>query len=200
MSGCPSGHQPRKRGCSWMSRVRYGSLVSSIAPSTPCCARQRPERRDQLVAHAGGEEARGSRPRRPGGRARRTARRRARARCRRAAAGPPRPSSAATASTASLTAFSVGLSDSAIDRTITPAGPFLCRAEGHGRRRQIAKASWSTAAARRPACAVPERDLLRRLRLREQRRDLGDRLRPRAQQRVRAQAPRSPGARSSRAA
>ena len=36
MSGCADGHQPRKRGCAWMSSVRYGSRVSSIAPSIPC--------------------------------------------------------------------------------------------------------------------------------------------------------------------
>ena len=36
MSGCLDGHQPRKRGCPWMSSVRYGSVVSSITPSMPC--------------------------------------------------------------------------------------------------------------------------------------------------------------------
>ena len=36
MSGCARGHQPRKRGSSWMSSIRYGSGDSSIAPSSPC--------------------------------------------------------------------------------------------------------------------------------------------------------------------
>ena len=57
MSGCLDGHQPRKRGCSWMSAVRYGSLVSSIAAEQPVRARERAERGDQLVAHPGHEEA-----------------------------------------------------------------------------------------------------------------------------------------------
>ena len=35
MSGCPRGHQPRKRGSVWMSAVRKGALESSIAPSIP---------------------------------------------------------------------------------------------------------------------------------------------------------------------
>src|SRR3954466_15150360 len=36
MSGWARGHQPRKRGWWWMSAVRKGSGVSSIAPSSPC--------------------------------------------------------------------------------------------------------------------------------------------------------------------
>ena len=36
MSGCPRGHQPRKRGWVWMSAERYGSRPSSITPSIPC--------------------------------------------------------------------------------------------------------------------------------------------------------------------
>src|SRR5919198_125867 len=36
MSGWPRGHQPRKRGSSWMSGVRNGVAVSSVAPSMPC--------------------------------------------------------------------------------------------------------------------------------------------------------------------
>ncbi len=35
MSGCPAGHQPRKRGCVCRSAVRSDSAVSSIAPSRP---------------------------------------------------------------------------------------------------------------------------------------------------------------------
>src|SRR5947199_19376 len=36
MSGWPRGHQPRKRGSSWMSVVRNGSASTSLAPSIPC--------------------------------------------------------------------------------------------------------------------------------------------------------------------
>ena len=35
MSGCSRGHQPRNRGSRWMSSVRYEAEVSSIAPSIP---------------------------------------------------------------------------------------------------------------------------------------------------------------------
>ena len=35
MSGCSRGHQPLKRGCVWMSSVRYGPGATSIAPSMP---------------------------------------------------------------------------------------------------------------------------------------------------------------------
>ena len=70
--------------------VRAPSVVS-MAPSTPCCRGSGPKRGDQLVAHARGEEACGSRRRRREARARRSGPRRARGRCRRAAAGRRRP-------------------------------------------------------------------------------------------------------------
>ena len=57
MSGWPSGHQPRKRGSSWMSCVRYGVGRVEHRAEHPVRARQRAQARDQLVAHAGDEEA-----------------------------------------------------------------------------------------------------------------------------------------------
>ena len=55
MSGWPSGHQPRKRGCSWMSFVAYGSRLEHRTEDAVLAGEA--ERGDQLVAHPGGEEA-----------------------------------------------------------------------------------------------------------------------------------------------
>ena len=55
--GARDGHQPRKRGCAWMSSVRYGSARLEHRAEHPVPARERAERGDQLVAHPRHEEA-----------------------------------------------------------------------------------------------------------------------------------------------
>ena len=98
-----------------MSSVRYESNPSSIAPSRPCVSGSGPRPRDQLLAHARGEELREAAvavrdPERGV-----PARARDRARRRRGAAAPARSrGSTPTASTASLISRSAGLNRSGI--------------------------------------------------------------------------------------
>ena len=91
MSGCARGHQPRKRGWSWMSRVRNGASRLEHRAEHAVRRGSGPSEAISSSLMPGGEERAGSRPRRRAARARRSARRPARARCRRAAAAPPRP-------------------------------------------------------------------------------------------------------------
>ena len=115
MSGCWRGHQPRKRGSSWMSSVRYGVALSSIAPSMPWVRGSGPIDAISSSLMPGDQEA--PEAARAVGDAERCV---ARAdelarRVHQLAAAPRRPTGcAATASTASLTALSAGLSRSAI--------------------------------------------------------------------------------------
>ena len=103
----PAPEAADRRGC---RRSDTASRVSSIAPSIPWVRGSGPIDGDQLVAHAGDEEAGESRRRRPGSRAPRSGRRPARARESTSRwRTSSTDSSAATASTASLTARSAGL-------------------------------------------------------------------------------------------
>ncbi len=56
MSGWPRGHQPRNRGCSWMSSWRCEIGTLEHRAEHPVRARQRAHRRDQLLAHTADEE------------------------------------------------------------------------------------------------------------------------------------------------
>ena len=111
MSGCWRGRQPRKRGSSWMSSVRYGPPTRASRRASRACGAAGPSprsaRRSCPRRGTGGSRRRRRDPER-GVAAPASSRAESTSRCRTSST----ESCDATARTASLTAFSAGLSGS----------------------------------------------------------------------------------------